>query len=167
MGTLTNIDREGFGAAAFHSNPDLLRFDGYNGDYGSAFYGYAYGIGSYLARHPVFGNVGFGGSTQERGSVVSIVPRDGFRTRMFLAEAGLWLTLDAGKFARVDYDRSSGNVSVHLDPADAFTPKAHLRVESTKSGAGYQPSAALSKQRGRYVIPLGKNETSVQLRPAR
>src|SRR5688500_11068685 len=112
MGTLTNIDQEGFGSAAFHSNPDLLRFDGYNGDYGSACYGYAYGIGSYLARHPVFGNVGFGGSTQERGSIVSIVPRDGFRTRVFLAEAGLWLTLDAGKFARVDYDRNSGNVSV-------------------------------------------------------
>lgn len=167
MGTLTNIDQEGFGSAAFHSNPDLLRFDGYNGDYGTAFYGYAYGIGSYLARHPVFGNVGFGGSTQERGSIVSIVPRDGFRTRVFLAEAGLWLTLDAGKFARVDYDRNSGNVSVYLDRADQFTSKAQLRVESTKSGAGYQPSATLSKQRGRYVITLGESETSVQLRPAR
>jgi hypothetical protein len=163
MGTLTNIDQDGFGAAAFHSNPDLLRFDGYNGDYGTAFYGYAYGIGSYLARHSVFGNVGFGGSTQEQGSVVSLVPRDGFRTRVFLAEAGLWLTLDAGKFARLDYDRSSGNVSVHLDAADAFTTKAHLRVE----GAGYQPSSALNKQRGRYVIQLGKGETSVQLKPAR
>ncbi|WP_206606369.1 DUF5695 domain-containing protein [Steroidobacter cummioxidans] len=165
MGTLTNIDQEGFGSAAFHANPDLLRFDGYNGDYGTAFYGYAYGIGSYLARHPVFGNVGFGGSSQEQGSVVSFVPRDGFRTRVFLAEAGLWLTLDAGKFARVDYDRSSGKVTVRLDPADEFTSKAHLRVESTRSGAGYQPSAALSKQRGRYVIPLSKDEVSLQLQP--
>ncbi|GFE79926.1 hypothetical protein GCM10011487_19260 [Steroidobacter agaridevorans] len=167
MGTLTNIDQDGFGSAAFHSNPDLLRFDGYNGDYGSAFYGYAYGIGSYLARHPVFGNVGFGGSTQEQGSIVSFVPRDGFRTRVFLAEAGLWLTLDAGKFARLDYDRNSGNVSVYLDRADKFTPKAQLRLESTRSGAGYRPSTTLNKQRGRYVISLGKSETSVQLTPAR
>ncbi|GFE90105.1 hypothetical protein GCM10011488_50590 [Steroidobacter agaridevorans] len=167
MGTLTNIDQEGFGSAAFHSNPDLLRFDGYNGDYGSAFYGYAYGIGSYLARHPVFGNVGFGGSTQERGSIVSFVPRDGFRTRVFLAEAGLWLTLDAGKFARLDYDRNSGNVSVYLDSADEFTSKAQLRIESTRSGAGYRPSTTLNKHRGRYVISLGKSETSVQLTPAR
>jgi hypothetical protein len=166
MGTLTNIDQEGFGSAAFHSNPDLLRFDAYNGDYGTAFYGYAYGIGSYLARHPVFGNVAFGGSSQEQGSIVSLVPRDGFRTRVFLAEAGLWLTLDAGKFARVDYDRSSGTVTVRLDPADEFTAKAYLRVEST-SGTGYQPGTALSKQRGRYVIPLGENEVSLQLRPVR
>lgn len=167
MGTLTNIDKDGFGSAAFHSNPDLLRFDGYNGDYGTAFYGYAYGIGSYLARHPVFGTVGFGGSTQEQGSVVRFVPRDGFRTRVFLAEAGLWLTLDAGKFARVDYDRSSGNVSVYLDAADKFTSKAHLRIQSTKSGAGYQPSATLSKQRSRYAIALGQDETLVQLTPVR
>lgn len=165
MGTLTNIDQEGFGSGAFHSNPDLLRFDGYNGDYGTAFFGYAYGIGSYLARHPVFGNVGFGGSTQEQGSLVSLVPRDGFRTRVFLAEAGLWLTLDAGKFARVDYDRGSGNVSVHLDPADTFTSKARLRVESTK--ASYRPSTTLSKQHGRFVIPLGKREASLQLQPVR
>ncbi len=165
MGTLTNIDQEGFGSAAFHSNPDLMRFDAYNGDYGSAFYGYAYGIGSYLARHPVFGNLGFGGTTQERGSIVSFTPRDGFRTRVFLAEAGLWLTLDGGKFARVDYDRSNGNLSVMLDPADPFTSKAHLRIESAV--ASYQPRTTLSKERGRYVIPLGNNQTSVQLGPAR
>ncbi|HEY0683263.1 MAG TPA: DUF5695 domain-containing protein [Steroidobacter sp.] len=167
MGTLTNIDQEGFGSAAFHSNPDLMRFDGYNGDYGTAFYGYAYGIGSYLARHPVFGNVGFGGAVQEQGSIVRFMPRDGFRSRVFLAEPGLWLTLEAGKFARVEYDRSSGGVNVHLDAADAFTPRGHLRVESTKPGASYGISAAASEQRGRYVIPLGKNEVSVQLSPAR
>lgn len=166
MGTLTNIDQDGFGAAAFHSNPDLMRFDAFNGDYGSAFYGYAYGIGSYLARHPVFGTVGFGGSVQEQGSTTRFSPRDGFRTRVFLAEPGLWLTLDGGKFARVDYDRGSGSVNVILDPADPFTSKAHLRIESTKAGA-YQPRPALSKERSRYVIPLGKKETSIQLQPAR
>jgi hypothetical protein len=98
---------------------------------------------------------------------VSLVPRDGFRTRVFLAEADLWLTLDGGKFARVEYDRSSGNVNVILDPADAFTSKAHLRVENTKAETAYEPSASLSKERGRYVIPLGKKEKSVQLSRAR
>lgn len=167
MGTLTNIDQDGFGSAAFHSNPDLMRFDAYNGDYGSAFYGYAYGIGSYLARHPVFGNVGFGGLTEEQGSVVTLVPRDGFRTRVFLAEPGLWLTLDGGKFARVEYDRSSGNVKVILDAADAFTSKAHLRVESTRPETAYEPRASLRRERGRYVIPLGKMETALQFSRAR
>ena len=167
MGTLTNIDQEGFGSAAFHSNPDLMRFDAYNGDYGTAFYGYAYGIGSYLVRHPVFGNVGFGGAVQEQGSIVHFMPRDGFRTRMFLAEAGVWLMLEAGKFARVEYDRSSGRVTVYLDAADEFTPRAYLRVESTKAEVAYRPGRAVSEQRGRYVIPLGEGEVSVKLLPAR
>lgn len=167
MGTLTNIDQEGFGSAAFHANPDLLRFDAYNGDYGTAFYGYAYGIGSYLAPHPVFGNTGFGGSIQEQGTTIRFMPRDGFRNRVFLAEPGVWLTLDAGKFARVDYDRSKGTVTVHLDPADEFTPRAHMKVESTKPGVNYRPSVRLRAQRGRYVIPLGEREASVQLRTAR
>lgn len=167
MGTLTNIDQEGFGAAAFHSNPDLMKHDPFNGDYGSAFYGYAYGIGSYLARDPVFGAIGFGGITQEQGSVTSIAPKDGFRTRVFLAEPGLWLTLDAGKFARVDYDRSKQEVTVRLDAATAFAPRAYLSVESTTAGPGYRPAASFTQQRGRLVIPLDQTETSVVLRFAR
>jgi hypothetical protein len=144
-----------------------MRFDGYNGDYGSAFYGYAYGIGSYLARHPVFGDVGFGGAVQEQGPVVRFTPHDGFRQRMFLAEAGLWLTLDAGKFASADYNRSSGAVTVSLDAADEYTPRAYLRVESMKAGATYRAGSSMSEQRGRYVIPLGKSEASIKLEPAR
>ncbi len=165
MGTLTNIDQDGFGSAAFHSNPDLMKFDPYNGDYGSAFYGYAYGIGSYLARHPVFGTVGFGGLVQEQGTVTSITPRDGFRTRVFLSDPELWLTLDAGKFARVDYDRSSGEVIVRLDPADPFTPRAYLNVAKGKNGPKYRPAASSNEMRGRYVIPLRQGEVSIVLKP--
>jgi hypothetical protein len=160
MGTLTNIDQEGFGAAAFHSNPDLMKHDPFNGDYGSAFYGYAYGIGSYLARDPVFGAVGFGGIAQEQGSVTSIAPKDGFRTRVFLAEPGLWLTLDAGKFARVEYDRSKREVTVNLDAATSSAPRAYLSIE----GASYRPAASLAQERGRYVIPLNTTGTPVVLR---
>ncbi len=166
MGTLTNIDQDGFGAAAFHSNPDLMKFDPYNGDYGTAFYGYAYGIGSYLARHPVFGAVGFGGVTEEQGSVTSIAPKDGFRTRVFLAEPGLWLTLDAGKFARVDYDRNKQEVIVRLDPATSSAPRAYLSIENAKGAASYRPTASFAQARGRHVIPLDKSGTSIVLRPA-
>lgn len=162
LGTLTNIDQEGFGSAAFHSDPDLMKFDAYSGDYGTAFYGYAYGIGSYLVRHPVFGNVGFGGTLEEQGSSIRFTPRDAFRNRVFLAEAGLWLTLDAGKFARVDYDRN-GEVTIHLDAADEFTPAAHLRIETTQQGIEYRPHDALEKQRDPYVIALGKRPVSIRL----
>lgn len=164
MGTLTNIDQQGFGSAAFHSNPDLMKFDPYSGDYGTAFFGYAYGAGSYLARHPVFGHVGFGGEVREDATTVSIAPRDGFRRRVFLAEPGLWLTLDAGKFERIDYEPKAGVVTVHLDPADAFTPRAYLSIESTVDGAkSYQPATSHSKVRGRYVIALSKGGTALRL----
>ncbi|MET0534796.1 MAG: DUF5695 domain-containing protein, partial [Steroidobacter sp.] len=167
MGTLTNIDQDGFGSAAFHSNPDLMKFDPYNGDYGTAFYGYAHGIGSYLARHPVFGDVGFGGVVEERGAVSSIAPKDGFRTRVFLAEPGVWLTLDAGKFTRVDYDRNTQDVTVRLDPATQSAPRAYLSVESTTAVTSYQPVVSFDRARGRHVIPLESGEVSVVLRPLR
>lgn len=162
MGTLTNIDREGFGSAAFHSNPDLMKFDPYNGDYGTAFYGYAYGIGSYLARHPELGAVGFGGVAQEQGAVTSIAPKDGFRTRVFLAEPGLWLTLDAGKFAHVAYDRNEREVIVRLDAATESAPRAYLSIEGD-----YRPASSFTQARGRYLIPLESGEISVVLRPTR
>jgi len=164
MGTLTNIDQDGFGAAAFHSNPDLMKFDPVNGDYGTAFYGYAYGIGSYLARDPVFGVVGFGGVFEEQGSIASIAPKDGFRTRVFLSEPGLWLTLDAGKFSRVEYDRNKQEVTIRLDAATSSAPRAYLSIESAKATASYHPAASLAQERGRYVVPLEKAETSVVLR---
>jgi hypothetical protein len=166
MGTLTNIDQEGFGSAAFHSNPDLMKHDPVNGDYGTAFYGYAYGIGTYLARDPVFGVVGFGGVTEEQGAITSIAPKDGFRTRVFLAEPGLWLTLNAGKFARVDYDRNKREVTVRLDAATSSAPRAYLSIESAKGAASYAPAGSFAQQRGRHVIPLDKSETSVVLRTA-
>jgi len=42
MGSLSNIDRDGFGACAFHSYPDMMRFDAYSGDYGMSFFGHAF-----------------------------------------------------------------------------------------------------------------------------
>jgi hypothetical protein len=167
MGTLTNIDQQGFGSAAFHSNPDLMKHDPFNGDYGTAFYGYAYGIGSYLARHPVFGVIGFGGLAEEQGSGTGITPKDGFRTRVFLAEPGLWLTLDAGKFARVEYDRNKREVTVRLDPATASAPRAYLSVESGKNSPGYRPVTSFAQERGRYVIRLESADKAIVLRPKR
>src|SRR6185312_13632728 len=51
MGSLTNIDRDGFGSAAFHSFPDMMSFDALSGDYGVSFFAHAYATASYLVDH--------------------------------------------------------------------------------------------------------------------
>jgi hypothetical protein len=79
----------------------------------------------------------------------------------------LWLTLDAGKFARVDYDRNKREVTIRLDPATSFAPRAYLTIESTKAAASYRPAASFAQERGRYVIPLESGEKAIVLQPTR
>jgi hypothetical protein len=166
MGSLTNIDREGFASAGFHAYPDMMRFDGYSGDYGVSFFGHAYATASYLVDDPTFGWIGYGGEIERGGAEVAIVPRDSFRRRLFVAPAGLWLTLDAGKFRRVDYDAASGRVRIHLDPANPHTPRAYLNVETTAAGGTpYRPTGELPRERGAYVVGLTSSPAIVELNP--
>ncbi|MEO8778112.1 MAG: DUF5695 domain-containing protein, partial [Rhodanobacter sp.] len=83
MGPLTDIGEDGFGAAAFHSAPDMMRFDGYSGDYGMNFFGYALGTASYLVNHPDLGWLCFGCELTPSGQEMRLVPHDGFATRVF------------------------------------------------------------------------------------
>ncbi|ESQ84042.1 hypothetical protein AEAC466_09870 [Asticcacaulis sp. AC466] len=164
MGALTNIDSEGFGAAAFHSFPDAMHWDGMNGDYGMSFFGHAVSSASYLVDHPTFGWTGFGGNVSQSGGVITLTPRDSARTRVFIAPAGLWVTLDAGKIAAVSYDRMTGKVVLSFEPADTYTPEAWVNVTTTTAdGKPYAASAPV--QRGAYVVKLGANETTLELLP--
>lgn len=161
-GSLTNIDADGFGACAFHSNPDMMRFDAYSGDYGMSFFGHAIATASYLVRHEDFGWVGFGGQVEERDGHVRLTPRDSARTRIFIAPARLWLVLEAGRFAAATYDPHSGAVTLTLEPRDAHTPVARLVIE----GRGYRPAEPGTIERGAQVVPLGEGETRIGLIPA-
>jgi hypothetical protein len=164
MGSLTNIDSEGFGSAAFHSFPDAMHWDGMNGDYGMSFFGHAVAASSYLVDHPTFGWAGFGGNVTQANGVVTLAPKDSARTRVFIAPAGLWLTLDAGKFAAVAYDSATGKVTATLAPADAYTPTAYLNVKTTTAeGKPYVLNAP--QARGAYIVKLGANDTTLELTP--
>jgi hypothetical protein len=155
MGSVTNIDRQGFGSAAFHSNPDMMRWDPYSGDYGMGFFGHAFAAATYLVDHPKFGWIGFGGEVSKDPSGVTIVPRDGARSRLFIAPAGLWLTLDSGKIASARFEPRSGRITLTLDPAKQFTPTARLRVECTNECARrYEPASRLAFVRGAYMMRL-------------
>ncbi|ESQ91158.1 DUF5695 domain-containing protein [Asticcacaulis benevestitus] len=164
MGSLTNIDSEGFASAAFHSFPDAMHWDGMSGDYGMSFFGHAVAASSYLVDHPTFGWAGFGGNVTEANGVVTLMPKDSARTRVFIAPAGLWLTLDAGKFTQVAYDPATGKVTATLAPSDAYTPTAYLNVKTTTAeGKAYVLNAP--QERGAYTVKLGANDTTLELTP--
>jgi hypothetical protein len=168
MGSLTNIDQDGFPSMAFHAFPDTLRWDPITGDYGPNFFGHAYNSATYLVSHPEFGWQAFGGNVSVDGAAIGVTPLDSFRKRVYLAPLGLWLTLDAGKFDTVTLDAQTGAVRVTLEPLDTFTPAARLRVEQPAAIAGvgtYAIGAGFAQERGASVIPLQSGTTSVDLTP--
>jgi hypothetical protein len=166
MGTLTNIDREGFASCAFHSFPDTLRHDGISGDFAQNFFGHAVSTAAYLVEHPEFGWLAFGGNVEAGPERVALVPSDSFRQRVYIAPLGLWLTLDAGHFERLEIDPGSGRVRLGLDRAGKFTLEARLRVEQPARIDGvntYFPALKFKMERGAYVVPLRNTITWVEL----
>jgi hypothetical protein len=167
MGALSDIDQEGFDSAAFHGMPDMLKPDPLTGDNGPNFFGHAWNTATYIVNHPDFGWVAFGGNVKIAGEVVTVTPLDSFRSRVYIAPWGLWLTLDAGSFESVEVNSKTGVVRVGLAAETPFTPTARLRLEQPAKGKpkAYRPSKSLSEERGALVVPLGKNVTWIELVP--
>jgi hypothetical protein len=165
MGALTDIDQEGFASAAFHSFPDMLKPDPYSGDYGPNFFGHAWNTATYLVDHPEFGWVAFGGNVKVHNGIVTLIPRDSSRSRIFIAPAGLWLTLDGGTFDTLEFDSRTRVVRVGLNKASDFIREARLLVEQPgKTGAStYHPQLQTKLERRTYVMPLNKETTWVTL----
>ena len=165
MGALTDIDQEGFLSPAFHSFPDLLRSDPVSGDNGPNFFGHAWNIATYVVKHPEFGWLAFGGNIKTENGVIRVTPLDSFRTRVYVAPAGLWLTLDSGKFESVVLNSKTGAVRLGLAAADEFTPVARLRADQPAKvkTESYRPVEALKSERGAWVVPLGKETIWIEL----
>lgn len=163
---LTNIDPDGFASAAFHSYPDTLKWDAYSGDYGMNFFGHAMNAATYIVNMKEFGWQAFGGNMRTASDVVSVVPFDSMRQRIFIAPFGLWLTLDAGTFSTVEINKKTRSVRVSLSPATANVKTARLRIEqpSRKSGDREFATKAMTKfERGAYAITLGNTQTHIDL----
>ncbi len=166
MGGITNIDRDGFASAAFHSAPDMMKWDPYSGDYGMGYYGHAITAASYLVNDSTFGWLGFGGTVERAADVVSIIPKDGARTRLFIAPAGVWITLEAGKIACATYVPATGAITLTLDAATRINPVARVFVETTtKTGRPYTVTGA-QIERGGYTVPLGSAPSELTLSPS-
>jgi hypothetical protein len=170
MGPLSNIDQEGFASVAFHTFPSTLKWDAYSGDYGPNFFGHAMNTATYLIDSPDFGWQAYGGNVQTAGRWVQMQPRDSFRTRVYIAPRGLWLTLDAGTFEAVEVDTHTHAVRVCLSPAAPHTPQALLRVEQPAKIAGiktYHPvGQSLAVSREGYLVTLKRSPSWVTLSDA-
>ncbi|WP_081933420.1 DUF5695 domain-containing protein [Shewanella mangrovi] len=162
MGALTNIDQKGFASAAFHSFPDMRKFDAYSGDYGTSFFGYAYGSGSYLVNDKTFGWQAFGGLLDVNAEAVTITPKDAFRRRIYIAPAKLSITLDAGEFISARYFPRTGKIELTLAAATEHSPKAMLNLQAY--GKTYTLVGKAKKYAGRLVIPLNSEPVTVQFR---
>ena len=172
LGSIANITQEGFAPAAFHAYPSTLRIDGYSGDYGPNFLGHALNTGTYVVRDDQLGWLAFGGNLAVEGDdgtatgpIVGVEPRDAARTRVYLAPLGLWLTLDAGRFERVELE--GDQVRLTLEPATAATPRALLRIEQParlEVVGEMAPDGQYEQERGAWVVPLGDGPTRMTLR---
>lgn len=170
MGALSNIDREGFASAAFHSFPSTLKWDDYTGDYGPNFFGHAFNTATYVIDHTEFGWQSFGGNIRLDGEWVRVQPLDSFRMRVYIAPLGLWLTLDAGAFESVQINTRTQSVRVGLSRATVHTPLARMRVEQPAKVAGvgtFNPRRQLRKERDAFVIPLSSGTTWIELSHSR
>lgn len=168
MGPLTNIDQKGFTSAAFHSFPDMMRFDPYTGDYGPNFFGHAVNTGTYVTHDDAMGWICFGGNVTEHRGMVHVVVLDSSRKRLFIAPLGLWITLDAGRLDSVDFDLKTRTARLHLAAATGSVPVARLRLRQTttpNAGTWTIPSKP-QIDAGANVIRLGSGETTVVLQQA-
>ncbi|MGC4087165.1 MAG: DUF5695 domain-containing protein [Polyangiaceae bacterium] len=166
LGSLSNIDQDGFPSMAFHTFPDTMKWDPITGDYGLNFFGHAYNAATYLVNHPDFGWQAYGGNISVSGNTISVTPLDAFRKRVYIAPIGLWLTLDAGQFEKVEYDSSAKTVNVTLAAKDTYTASARLRLEQPATISGvktYVVSGSYTKERDASTIPLGTGTTQVSL----
>jgi hypothetical protein len=168
MGALSNIDEGGFASAAFHSFPSTLKWDAYSGDYGPNFFGHAFNTCTYLVQTKDFGWQAFGGNISVSRGVVTVKPTDSFRKRIYIAPAGLYLTLDAGQFTSLKFDSKTGLVTVQLAAKTAGTPNARLVVASpSKNKPRYEIIQKYKQDAGAFTIPLDANQITLTLKPVK
>ncbi len=174
LGSISNITQDGFAPCAFHSFPQDLKNDGISGDYGSGYFGYAVNTSTYLTKDNEFGWLSFGGNISENNNEITVELTTASKSRVYISPLHLWLTLDAGKFKSVTYNKETQKVSVKLEAANEYTPKAYLRIKEFKMpvwGENEKEEKKFEAQleninmnnRGQYEIPLKETPLSISI----
>ncbi|KAF8849539.1 hypothetical protein BDZ45DRAFT_680443 [Acephala macrosclerotiorum] len=174
-GPMSNIDEEGFAAAAFHSWPDTLAWDAYSGDYGPNFLGHVLGAGTYVVNDPQLGLIAFGGEVEKyENHTVTVTPTDAVRRKVYLAMFGVQISVDAGNIEMVHYSEKTCSILVRVVPSISSVPSMAiaestiLRVEKMAQvgslGSPKIVTADITMERGGWIVNLGSGTASVEIR---
>ncbi|GGI25478.1 DUF5695 domain-containing protein [Pedobacter mendelii] len=165
MGSISNITKDGFAPAAFHAYPSTLKNDGITGDYGSGFFGYAVNTSSYILKHKEFGWLIFGGNLTENRNIIRVKLTTAAKSSIYVAPAGLWITLDAGTIDELTYNTVNGEIRLSLSKADEYTNNAVIRISQPAKVNGVGKYSLKDKsigERGAYEVKLS-NEISSEV----
>lgn len=167
---LTNIDEEGFASAAFHSFPELLKWDPFSGDYGPGFLGLSLGQCVYIANNARFGMQVFGGEIDETRSTATstvVAPKDAVRKRVFVADARLKVEISAGAIEEIMYDAGTQKLTLTVLPAvsdSALQAKsAIVWLEQPGLDAVSYTIAGAQQERGGFVVDLATGSANVEI----
>ena len=159
MGPLANITEDGFGPAAFHSFPSTLEIDGYAGDYGSGFYGYAVNAATFIYHHHEFGWTAFSGNIAEEGEWIRTEITTAGKNRLFIAPEALNIETVAGRMKQVDYNPTSGEVTLLLEG------ETLLDITLPENKKMILPPGITQNDRGCYVITMaGEKQYSLRMK---
>ena len=169
-GPLTNIDEGGFASAAFHSFPELLKWDPYSGDYGQGFLGLTLGQTVYVVKDSKFGIQAFGGDIDEEKSTATstvVAPKDAVRKRVFIADMELKAEISAGAITEIVYDETAQKLSLKVAPAvseKALQAKsAIVWLEQPGSSTVGFTVAGAKQERGGFAIDLSSSSAMVEI----
>ncbi|EKG17342.1 Glycoside hydrolase family 43 [Macrophomina phaseolina MS6] len=165
---LSNIDEDGFAAAAFHSWPDTLAWDAYSGDYGPGFLGHVLGSATYLVEDPVYGWVAFGGNVNivsGEGGSIDVEPRDAARKRLFVAGLGAYVQLDAGVVESFSYVPAEKRVVLRVKGKGEYGEAAASAVVTVEQSAVVEgvgevgvTTSGLERAKGGWVVDLSDGQ---------
>ncbi|KAJ4341593.1 hypothetical protein N0V87_001608 [Didymella glomerata] len=169
-GPLTNIDEGGFASAAFHSFPELLKWDPYSGDYGQGFLGLALGQTVYIVKDGNFAIQAFGGDIDEGKSTATstvVVPKDAVRKRVFIADMGLKAEISAGAITEIVFDEAAQKLSLKVAPAvSEKTLQAKSAIvwleQPGSNNVGFTVAGA-KQERGGFAIDLSSGSATVEI----
>ncbi|KAK0646875.1 hypothetical protein B0T16DRAFT_328617 [Cercophora newfieldiana] len=169
MAPLSNINKEGFASASFHSWPDTLQWDAYSGDYGPGFVGLALGSSTYLVDDPEMGGLVAYGGDLRAGGVVTVQTRDAFRRRVFVAPLRLLITIDAGIISEFSYSASNATVALTLAQLEGGPTAASTVVwlEVTAGNSTFtMTTPGLTQARQGWQVPLSSGPVTVAIKKA-
>jgi hypothetical protein len=166
LGSLSNVNQDGFPSAAFHSWPDTLKWDGITGDYGGGFLGMALSSGTYVADDKDLGIVAYGGILKSHGNSFTVMVRGPVRRRIFVGPLSVLVEVDVGEVQEFSFNVVDGTLSLTVGQTQGV-PHASQVVIWVTSTAGDVWSASSQEKvvedRGGWVMSLGKDAATVEL----